>query len=102
MAIGNDIDESKIQGQVEFVAATVDAPPGATAFIDVAPNYWAKSYIEALASKGVIAGFPDGTFKPNEPVTRAQFAAIINKAFAPQAQQQASNFQRCQHKFLGL
>ncbi len=92
LAIGNDIDESKISGQVEFVAATVDAPPGATAFIDVAPNYWAKSYIEALASKGVIAGFPDGTFKPNEPVTRAQFAAIINKAFAPQAQQQATNF----------
>jgi parallel beta-helix repeat protein len=92
LAIGNDIDESKISGQVEFVAATVDAPPGATAFIDVAPNYWAKSYIEALASKGVIAGFPDGSFKPNEPVTRAQFAAIINKAFSPQAQQQATNF----------
>lgn len=93
LAIGNDIDESKIQGQVEFVAATVNAPPrGATAFIDVAPNYWAKGYIEALASKGVIAGFPDGSFKPNEPVTRAQFAAIINKAFAPQAQQQAINF----------
>jgi parallel beta-helix repeat protein len=92
LAIGNDIDESKISGQVEFVAAAVDAPPGATAFVDVAPNYWAKSYIEALASKGVIAGFPDGSFKPNEPVTRAQFAAIINKAFAPQAQQQATNF----------
>ncbi|MGB7377731.1 MAG: DUF1565 domain-containing protein [Rivularia sp. (in: cyanobacteria)] len=93
LAIGNDIDESKISGQVEFVAANVDPlPGGATAFIDVAPNYWAKSYIEALASKGVIAGFPDGSFKPNEPVTRAQFAAIINKAFAPQAQKQATNF----------
>ncbi|WP_414619171.1 DUF1565 domain-containing protein [Calothrix sp. CCY 0018] len=99
LAIGNDIDESKIQGQVEFVAATVDAPPGATAFIDVAPNYWAKSYIEALASKGVIAGFPDGSFKPNEPVTRAQFAAIINKAFAPQAQQQAVNFSDVSRNF---
>ncbi|MEL6461263.1 MAG: DUF1565 domain-containing protein [Cyanobacteria bacterium J06641_2] len=93
LAIGNDIDQSKIQGAVEFVAASVNPPPGgATAFVDVAPNYWAKSYIEALASKGVIAGFPDGTFKPNEPVTRAQFAAIINKAFAPQASQQATNF----------
>ncbi len=99
LAIGNDIDQSKIQGQVEFVAATVDAPPGATAFIDVAPNYWAKSYIEALASKGVIAGFPDGSFKPNEPVTRAQFAAIINKAFAPQAQQQATNFRDVSRNF---
>jgi parallel beta-helix repeat protein len=100
LAIGNDIDQSKIQGNVEFVAATVNAPPGgATAFIDVAPNYWAKSYIEALASKGVIAGFPDGSFKPNEPVTRAQFAAIINKAFAPQAQQQATNFSDVSRNF---
>ncbi|MCJ8280510.1 MAG: S-layer homology domain-containing protein, partial [Rivularia sp. ALOHA_DT_140] len=100
LAIGNDIDQSKIQGQVEFVAATVDPiPGGATAFSDVAPNYWAKSYIEALASKGVIAGFPDGTFKPNEPVTRAQFAAIINKAFAPQAQKQASNFRDVSRNF---
>ena len=100
LAIGNDIDESKIQGQVEFVAANVNPlPGGATAFIDVAPNYWAKSYIEALASKGVIAGFPDGSFKPNEPVTRAQFAAIVTKAFAPQAQQQATNFRDVSRNF---
>ncbi len=100
LAIGNDIDESKIQGQVEFVAATVEPlPGGATAFADVAPNYWAKDYIQALASKGVIAGFPDGTFKPNEPVTRAQFAAIINKAFAPPAKNQAINFRDIQSNF---
>lgn len=100
LAIGNDIDQSKIEGQVEFVAANVNPlPGGATAFNDVAPNYWAKGYIQALASKGVIAGFPDGTFKPNEPVTRAQFAAIINKAFAPQAQQQATNFTDVSNNF---
>ncbi|MEO1427717.1 MAG: DUF1565 domain-containing protein [Cyanobacteria bacterium J06633_8] len=100
LAIGNDIDENKIQGQVEFVAATVEPiPGGATAFSDVAPNYWAKTYIEALASKGVIAGFPDGTFKPDEAVTRAQFAAIINKAFAPQPQKQATNFSDVSRNF---
>ncbi len=100
LAIGNDIDESKISGNVEFVAATVSPPPGGgTAFIDVAPNYWAKSYIEALASKGVIAGFPDGSFKPDEAVTRAQFAAIINKAFSPQPQNQAINFRDVSSNF---
>lgn len=100
LAIGNDIDENKIQGQVEFVAAAVNPlPGGATAFKDVAPNYWAKSYIEALASKGVIAGFPNGTFKPNEPVTRAQFAAIINKAFSPQAIRQAKTFRDIRSNF---
>jgi len=45
-------------------------------------GYWAQPYIEALAAKKVIAGFPGGTFKPNEPVTRAQFAAIVIEADA--------------------
>lgn len=84
IAIGNDIDPKRIIGQVEFVAATVEPPAGGpVAFKDLPANYWAKNYIQALASKNIIAGFPDGTFKPNEPVTRAQFAAIVSKAFAP-------------------
>lgn len=42
---------------------------------------WAQSFIEPLAALGVIKGFPDGTFRPDAPVTRAQFAAMIQKAF---------------------
>jgi hypothetical protein len=44
-------------------------------------GHWAQSYIQALSSQGVLNGFPDGTFRPNEPVTRAQFATIVNTAF---------------------
>jgi len=84
LAVGNDIDQKRILGSVDFVAATVDVPPGgAVAFKDVPTGYWAKVYIEALASQNIIAGFPDGSFKPNEPVTRAQFATIITKALTP-------------------
>lgn len=93
VAIGNDIDPKKISGKVDFVAAQV-------AFRDV-QGYWAKPYIEALASKNFIAGFPDGTFKPNEPVTRAQFAAIINKAFSPKPQREALDFKDVSRKFWG-
>lgn len=101
-AIANDIDPEKISGQVEFVAAKVDRPPGlAVAFTDVPPGYWAKIYIEALSAKGVIAGFPDGTYKPDEPVTRAQFAAIINKAFVPQSKREAINFRDVSQNFWG-
>jgi parallel beta-helix repeat protein len=92
LAVGNDIDEKRISGKVDFVAAAVDAPSGATAFRDVPAGYWAKTYIEALAAKNIIAGFPDGSFKPNEPVTRAQFAAIISKAFAPSPKRETSSF----------
>ncbi|QLE42146.1 DUF1565 domain-containing protein [Nostoc sp. C052] len=84
IAVGNDIDQKKIFGSVDFVAASVNVPPGGpVAFKDVPANFWAKTYIEALASQSIIAGFPDGSFKPNEPVTRAQFATIVTKALTP-------------------
>jgi parallel beta-helix repeat protein len=92
IAIGNDIDQSRISGAVNFVAATVDLPTGQTAFRDVPEGYWAKAYIEALAAKNIIAGFPDGTFKPNEPVTRAQFATIVTKALNPPMKRAGINF----------
>ncbi|MEF3244931.1 MAG: S-layer homology domain-containing protein [Caldisericaceae bacterium] len=46
-------------------------------FKDVPEDYWAKDQIDYLVTKGVIAGFPDGTFKPETPVTREQFAKMI-------------------------
>ena len=102
LAVGNDIDQKKISGQVDFVAATVNQPPGqgtGTAFTDVATNYWARAYIEALASQNIIAGFPDGTFKPNEPVTRAQFATIVTKALTPAAKRNAIDFRDVSRNF---
>ncbi|MBD2388466.1 DUF1565 domain-containing protein [Cylindrospermum sp. FACHB-282] len=100
VAIGNDIDQKRIFGSVDFVAATVEEPSGqGTAFKDVPTGYWARGYIEALAAKGFIAGFPDGSFKPNEPVTRAQFATIITKALTPTAKRTAINFRDVQSNF---
>lgn len=51
-------------------------------FPDVTSNYWATPFIQELVNRGVIAGFPDGSFRPEEPVTRAQFAAMVRKAFS--------------------
>ncbi len=60
----------------------ISAPAFAqTTFSDVSSNYWASSFIQELASRNVIKGFPDGSFRPNDPVTRAQFAAMIRQAF---------------------
>ncbi|MFW9264455.1 S-layer homology domain-containing protein [Nostoc sp. CALU 546] len=50
-------------------------------FSDVSTNYWAKDFIAELASMEILEGFPDGTFRPDAPVTRAQFAAMLRKAF---------------------
>jgi parallel beta-helix repeat protein len=97
LAIGNDIDQKRILGSVEFVAATVPGQP--VAFKDVPATYWAKAYIQALASQNIIAGFPDGSFKPNEPVTRAQFATIITKALTPPAKRASIEFKDVKSNF---
>jgi hypothetical protein len=47
---------------------------------DYAGN-WAEPFIQVLIDKNIIVGYPDGTFKPDQPVTRAEFAALLNKAF---------------------
>lgn len=52
-----------------------------TQFTDVNAKVTGSGYIAAAAKKGIITGFPDGTFKPNDPVTRAQMAIFIDRAF---------------------
>ena len=44
-------------------------------------NHWAKDTIMGMYSLGIIKGFPDGTFCPNNPVTRAELSAIVCNAF---------------------
>jgi hypothetical protein len=41
---------------------------------------WSKEYIEQLVLKGAISGYPDGYFRPDNNITRAEFVAIISKA----------------------
>ena len=48
-----------------------------TIFPDVKPSFWASSYINMAAKKGVIAGFADGKFKPNQTVTAGQAVTIL-------------------------
>lgn len=42
-------------------------------------KHWAQAYIEKAVSKGLVKGFSDGTFKPDKPVTRAEFTAMANR-----------------------
>jgi hypothetical protein len=44
-------------------------------------GHWAQKTIEELVATGAISGYPDGTFKPNRTVTRAEFATILVKAW---------------------
>jgi len=53
-------------------------------FPDVPQNHWAASQIAILSEQGVIVGYPDGTFKPDDNVTRAEFASMSIKALGQQ------------------
>jgi len=73
-----------------IVSATPDDEQPKT-FPDI-QKHWAKPFIEGLLDKGLISGFGDGTFKPNDKMTRAQYAALLVKAFDPEPKREAKNF----------
>lgn len=50
---------------------------------DVPVNHWAADAIEQGIKKGVINGFPDGTFRPDDPVTREQWFAMLTRTMFP-------------------
>ncbi|XZF60649.1 MAG: S-layer homology domain-containing protein [Gloeotrichia echinulata DVL01] len=58
-----------------------NTPASSANLSDVGSDYWAHPFIQALVKRNIIAGFPDGTFKPDQPVNRAEFATMIQKAF---------------------
>lgn len=49
-------------------------------FSDVPENHWANDYISILEANDIVNGYVDGTYKPNQNITRAEFAKIIAKA----------------------
>ena len=48
---------------------------------DVPPGHWAYEAIEQLVRDGIIEGYPDGTFRPNRTMSRAEFAQAIARAY---------------------
>jgi Zn-dependent metalloprotease len=50
-------------------------------FTDIAAS-WAQNELQYFAEQGWIKGYPDGTLRPDRKITRAEFTAIINNAFA--------------------
>jgi len=61
------------------MAAALTVP--AAAFSDTA-SHWAGAAIDRWSGEKVITGFEDGTFRPDQPITRAQMASLLNKIFA--------------------
>ncbi|HIY06497.1 MAG TPA: S-layer homology domain-containing protein [Candidatus Evtepia faecigallinarum] len=68
--------------RAEFVDLLVRLQPqaaGESTFPDVSSDYWAAEQIAIAAGQGWIAGYPDGTFRPDNGLTRAEACTVINR-----------------------
>ena len=109
ISCGNDVVPQRLQGPVTLIASELPAgvavpallfeqpasfaddsspaaepspapAPGSVRFRDLA-SHWAAPFVDGLAQAGAVAGFQDGTFRPDQPVTRAEFAALVVASF---------------------
>jgi hypothetical protein len=63
-------------GGFQAVCAVTVTGAGGSTFTDMNGN-WAADQVQALVYRGVINDYPDGTFRPDQPVTRAEFTAML-------------------------
>lgn len=61
-------------------AAAAPALGGGTKFSDI-QGHWAQQQIEQAVSEGWVDGYPDGTFRPDETITQAEFTKLLLAAF---------------------
>ena len=69
--------------RAEYVTILTRFEPGTYEGEDLFPDigkHWARGNINYAASKGWIEGYEDGTFRPDEKITRAEAAAVLNRA----------------------
>ena len=84
--VGGVVDGNFITAEVDhftkFAVLAVsqsDDEPKPAVFSDIA-GHWAEDVIEHAVSEGIVSGYPDGTFRPNDTVTRAEFAVMLTSA----------------------
>jgi hypothetical protein len=60
-------------------AGVPSGPPAAT-FSDVETDHWAYRHVEYCVGAGVVGGYPDGSYRPDDAVDRAQMAVYVQRA----------------------
>ena len=73
-------DNAKFKAILNAVLG-LDLPQEAnTVFPDIEENHWAYVAVDDMAKRGLLVGYPDGTFKGDHAVTRYEFAQVIHRA----------------------
>ena len=81
----NDTITVTVDHFTKYAVMAVSKTQGASTFSDVPSSYWAYAAISTLSGQGIVSGYPDGTFRPDNTITRAEFVSVMNKALKLQA-----------------
>lgn len=83
--ISNNDDAAKLSTRAEdfalAIASALGARSGSSKLTDI-DGHWAQIHIEKLEAYGIINGYEDGTFRPDEPITRAEAAVMVSNALS--------------------
>ncbi|MGB4439140.1 MAG: S-layer homology domain-containing protein, partial [Sedimentibacter sp.] len=59
-------------------------------FSDMDETYWAYESVEKLVNAGIISGYPDGTFRPEDFITRAELVKVVNMVYSFNQKQEST------------
>lgn len=83
--ISNNEDAAKLHESPEYfalaIASAFETKTELSKFIDI-NEHWAKTHIDKLEAYGIVNGYEDGTFRPDEPITRGEAATMISNALS--------------------
>ena len=75
---------------VKLIASYFTVEGGTSPFPDVPDGHWAAEVVSFAAEEGWVSGYPDGTFRPDAPVSRAEAVKILNHALDRRAGERAA------------
>ena len=81
IVIKTDGNNATINGSRVNIGGTITQSSKPTTTLSDINGHWAESAIRDFVSKGYVGGYTDGTFKPNNNITRAEFVVIVNNYF---------------------
>ena len=81
IVIKTDGNIATINGSSVNIGGTTTTTPNPSTTLSDIKGHWAEAAIKDFVSKGYVGGYADGTFKPNNNITRAEFVVIVNNYF---------------------
>jgi hypothetical protein len=91
IARGNQIS-AEVDHFTKYAVLAVDSPSNVEVNLSDISRHWAEANIIQAVTGGIVGGYPDGTYKPDHTVTRAEFAVMLMNALKTQVEAEALTF----------